>query len=210
MFKNLGAMMNFKRAFLFLEVAVFFFLTNITLSFFRTSDFIPKPPTYLRINLPDHYYHNEQVACFVMLEAADIFTLKNVSTDNKGQCAQEIDLGPINGTLYLFYKAFNSQDSLAQLINISNDFIDDHKIKADRIDFQQIIDPKRRVFGTFFTLKGNVATNYQFYLTDSTSNFIRGEVLLNCKPNYDSLRPSLEYLKIDLLHLVNSLQWKKD
>ena len=203
MLKNFGAVINFKRAAMLLEVAIFIFLINSTTSLFQTSDFIPKPPTYLRINLPDHYYHNEQVACFVMLESADIFTLKNVSTDNKGQCAQEIDLGPINGTLYLFYKAFDSQDSLAQLINISNDFI-------DRIDFQQIIDPKRRVFGTFFTLKGNVATNYQFYLTDSTSNFIRGEVLLNCKPNYDSLRPSLEYLKIDLLHLVNSLQWKKN
>jgi gliding motility-associated lipoprotein GldD len=210
MSKNLGTMRILFRAFLFLEAAGFIFLVNTTSSLLRTSDFIPKPPTYLRINLPDHYYHNEQVACFVMLESADIFTLKNVNTDNKGQCAQEIDLGPINGTLYLFYKAFNSPDSLAQLINISNDFIDDHKIKADRIDFQQIIDPERRVFGTFFTLKGNVATNYQFYLTDSTSNFIRGEVLLNCKPNYDSLRPSLEYLKIDLLHLVNSLQWKKN
>jgi gliding motility-associated lipoprotein GldD len=76
-------------------------------------------------------------------------------------------------------------------------------------DFEQIIDPDNHLFGTFFTLKGNVATNFQFYLTDSTHNFIRGEVLMNSRPNYDSLRPSLDYLKIDLLSMVKSLKWKK-
>jgi gliding motility-associated lipoprotein GldD len=65
------------------------------------------------------------------------------------------------------------------------------------------------VFGTFFTLKGNVATNYQFYLTDSTSRFVRGEILLNCRPNYDSLRPTLDYLKVDLDRMMQSFQWKK-
>ena len=37
------------------------------------------------------------------------------------------------------------------------------------------------------TLQGDVATNFQFYLTDSVSQFARGEIILNCKPNYDSL-----------------------
>ena len=80
---------------------------------------------------------------------------------------------------------------------------------ADKIDFEQIISPQKRVFGTFFELKGNVATNFQFYLTDSSTNFVRGEVLLNCRPNYDSLRPTLEYLKQDLLELVRHFEWKK-
>lgn len=207
----LNKLLSAKKGVVFLSILLFVGVIFLVRNFLnQNEDFIPKPPTYLRINLPEHAYHDEKAACFALVKSANIFTLKTVSTDKKGQCAQEIDLGPINGTLYLFYKSFDTKDSLAQLINISNDFIDDHKIKADRIDFQQIIDPKRRVFGTFFTLKGNVATNYQFYLTDSTSHFMRGEVLLNCTPNYDSLRPSLEYLKVDLLHFVNSLQWKKN
>ncbi len=170
---------------------------------------IPKPPTYLRVNLPEHSYHLEQSSCNASFYLADIFTLKAPGNLQTGQCAQDIDLGPLNGTLFLFYRSFNSADSLAKLINISNDRVDEHKIKADKIDFEQIIDPQNQLFGTFFTLKGNVATNFQFYMTDSTHNFIRGEVLLNSRPNYDSLRPSLEYLKIDLLSMVKSLKWKK-
>ena len=195
-------------------VIAFVIFTIITIYFTKNlifqQEFNPKPPTYLKVNLPMHHYHNEMVACFLNVSSADIFTLKKVSTDYLGQCAQEIDLGPINGTLYLYYKGFNTRDSLGTLINLSNDMVDDHKIKADKIDFEQIIDRKRKVYGTFFTFKGNVATNFQFYLTDSVSHFVRAEVLLNCRPNYDSLRPTLDYLKIDLLKFVNTLEWKKN
>ena len=100
-------------------------------------------------------------------------------------------------------------EPLSRYVNYSNDKVDEHKIKADKIEFEQIIDAKNRVFGTFFELKGNVATNFQFYLTDSSQNFVRGEVLLNCRPNYDSLRPTLDYLKIDLLEMVYNFKWKK-
>jgi gliding motility-associated lipoprotein GldD len=121
---------------------------------------------------------------------------------------QQIDLGPLNGSLFLYYINIASKDSLPSIINYANDKVDEHKIKADKIDFRQLIDKDKRVFGTFFELKGNVATNFQFYLTDSTNHFVRGEVLLNCRPNYDSLKPSLEYLKQDLLELVNNFKWK--
>jgi gliding motility-associated lipoprotein GldD len=81
-------------------------------------------------------------------------------------------------------------------------------MKADRIIDKQIIDEKRKVYGTFFEFQGNVATNFQFYLTDSINHFVRGEVLMNCRPNYDSLRPSLDYLKQDLIKLFDSFEWK--
>ena len=203
--------MRFKRH-IYIGSAILIFLAFLLYAkdYFFSQVPIPKPPTYLRLNFPDHAYHEEYLACFAKAKSADIFTLKAFSTDNSGQCAHEVDLGPINGVLYLFSKRFNSKDSLVDLINYSNDRVDDHKIKADKIDFLQIIDAKRKVYGTFFTLKGNVATNYQFYLTDSVSRFIRGEVLLNCRPNYDSLRPALDYLKVDLLYFVNTLEWKEN
>jgi gliding motility-associated lipoprotein GldD len=122
---------------------------------------------------------------------------------------QQIDLGPLNGSLFLYYLSIPSRDSLPSIINFANDKVDEHKIKADKIDFKKLINSEKRVFGTFFELKGNVATNFQFYLTDSINHFVRGEVLLNCRPNYDSLRPSLDYLKVDLLELVENFKWKK-
>jgi gliding motility-associated lipoprotein GldD len=109
--------------------------------------------------------------------------------------------------MLVYLKEFNTKDSLSTLINAANDLVDEHKIKADRIDFNQIIAPEKKVYGTFFTLRGNVATNYQFYLTDSSSRFIRGEILLNCRPNYDSLRPTLDYLNVDLNRMLQTFRW---
>jgi gliding motility-associated lipoprotein GldD len=172
---------------------------------------VPKPLCYLRTDFPDHQYSKYRVKNPMFDYQFDISNLyalrQNVGDQRYG--FQEFDLGPINGTLLVYQKRFNSKDSLITLINAANDLVDEHKIKADRIDFDQLIDRDKRVFGTFFTLKGNVATNYQFYLTDSTSRFVRGEILLNCRPNYDSLRPTLDYLKVDLDRMMQSFQWKK-
>lgn len=171
--------------------------------------FVPKPPTYLRTELPEHTYKTISQDCPYQLKLAEIYNYKPCEFEQTNFCIQQIDLGPLNGSLFLYYINIPSKDSLPEIINYANDKVDEHKIKADKIDFKQIINPKNKVYGTFFELKGNVATNFQFYLTDSLRHFIRGEVLLNCRPNYDSLRPSLEYLKIDLMEMVNNFQWKK-
>ena len=100
------------------------------------------------------------------------------------------------------------EESLAKYVNFSNDKIDEHKLKATSILDQNIIRKDKKVFGTFFELKGDVATPFQFYLTDSTDRFVSGVVYLNSVPNYDSLRPTLEYLKVDLLQMLNTFEWK--
>ncbi len=166
---------------------------------------IPKPPTYLKANLPAHNYHKEVVEDLFSFDVSDLYTLKSSNNCNYNYCEQEIDLGrEINGVINLFYKRVAHKDSLPSLINFSNKEVCIHRTYKIFITFKL-----KRVFGTLFELKGNVATNYQFYLTDSTENFLRGEVLLNCVPNYDSLRNVLAYIKEDLEVMMNTFEWKK-
>ncbi len=192
-------------------------IINVLLAFLILNAFackdpapVPKPPTYLNINFPHHSYSIVKGDCPYEFKLASLYNYKTIENSNFNSCIQEINLGPLNGSLFLFYIEIPSKDSLPDIINMANDKVDEHKIKADKIEFEQIIDAKNRVFGTFFELKGNVATNFQFYLTDSSQNFVRGEVILNCRPNYDSLRPSLDYLKVDLLELVHNFKWSKN
>lgn len=168
---------------------------------------VPKPPTYLRMDLPEHEYKKVE-NCGFSFETSKEFTVGTSSTSTMGDCQYEIDLGKLNGKLYVFYYPLKQSDTLSKFINFSNDKVDDHKLKATSINDQKILRPKDRVFGTFFELQGDVATNYQFYLTDSTNHFMRAELLLNCSPNYDSLKPSLDYLKVDLMKMVNTIKWK--
>ncbi len=192
----------------FIRVLLAFFILNAHACKEPTP--VPKPPTYLNINFPDHSYSIVKGDCPYQFKLSALYNYKTIQNSKFNSCIQEINLGPLNGSLFLYYIEIPSKDSLPELINFANDKVDEHKIKADKIEFEQIINAKNRVFGTFFELKGNVATNFQFYLTDSIQNFVRGEVLLNCRPNYDSLRPSLDYLKVDLLEMVHNFKWRKN
>lgn len=172
---------------------------------------VPKPQSYLRAELPAHSYYSLAIENPVVGYTAEMSTLFSLSKNLSDRIFgfQEVDLGAANGTLLVYSKKFDTKDSLFKLINAANDMVDEHKVKADQIDFVQIKDFERKVFGTFFSLKGNVATNFQFYLTDSSSRFVRGELLLNCRPNYDSLKPIIDYLKVDLERMMSSFRWKK-
>jgi gliding motility-associated lipoprotein GldD len=64
------------------------------------------------------------------------------------------------------------------------------------------------VEGIYFSLGGNTATANQFFVTDSVRHFLRGALYFDATPNADSLGIVNDFLKKDLLHLINTLQWR--
>ena len=168
--------------------------------------YIPKPPTYLKLELPNHIYEKYSNDCPYEFDVSKMFTVKDVLNGGEKSCHKEIELGELNGIINFSY--IDMVEPLSRYVNYSNDKVDEHKIKAVEIIDTRIIREKDSVFGTFFELKGDVATPFQFYLTDSTSRFVSGVVYFNSVPNYDSLRPSIEYLKVDLMKMINTFNWK--
>jgi gliding motility-associated lipoprotein GldD len=169
----------------------------------RNDNPIPKPPTYLRLDLPNFEYVQFEDDCPYTFETSSLFKVKPV--ENQG-CHKDIDLGPLNGVIHFSYIPMS--ETLSKYVNFANDKVDEHKIKATSILDSQFINPETRVFGTFFELKGDVASPFQFYLTDSTSHFVSAVVYFNSSPNYDSLKPSLDHLKKDLYQMINTFHWQ--
>lgn len=167
--------------------------------------YIPKPPTYLRLELPNHTYKKIASECPYSFEISEIYDMEKVPEDTSNSCHRRINLGPLNGMAFIRY--WDMTEPLSYYINNANDEVDRHKVKAINISDENIIRSKDRVFGTLFELEGDVATPFQFYLTDSTNRFLYCEILFNSAPNYDSLRPSLDYLKVDLEHLLKTFKW---
>lgn len=167
---------------------------------------IPKPPTYLRLEIPDHSYTIFDDACPFRFEISELYMVKSVQNGEEQTCHKDIDLGPLNGALHLSY--IDMEESLATYVNFVNDKVDEHKVKATAINDKNYVNNETRVFGTFFELQGDVASPFQFYLTDSIRRFVSGVVYFNSVPKYDSLKPSLDYLKVDLEHMINTFQWK--
>jgi gliding motility-associated lipoprotein GldD len=79
-------------------------------------------------------------------------------------------------------------------------------MRADQIIENYINTPN--FHGIYYELEGSTATNVQFYITDSTSHFLRGSLYFNSKTNQDSIAPVLKFLKADILHLIETVEWK--
>lgn len=167
---------------------------------------VPKPPLYLRSDLPKPEYVQFSEACPYQFEISKIYTVKQVVEKGQLTCHKEIDLGPLNAMISFSY--IDMKEPLSVYVNFSNDKVGEHKIKATGIVSENYVNSQKKVYGTFFKLQGDVATPFQFYLTDSVKNFVNGVVYFNSRPNYDSLKPSLDYLEKDLMHMINTFEWK--
>lgn len=80
--------------------------------------------------------------------------------------------------------------------------------QAEAVKEQAYSNSEERVYGSLFLLEGEVAS-VQFMLTDSVSNFFQGALYYDCVPNADSLAPVTDYLRKDIIELIQSFTWKK-
>ena len=46
------------------------------------------------------------------------------------------------------------------------------------------------------------------FFTDSTEHFFRGALYFNCQPNQDSIAPMLDYMREDIVRLMESFEWR--
>lgn len=167
---------------------------------------IPKEPTYLRPNFPPSTLVNYQGDCGYRFKISSLYTIKDV-IDNTGNktCHKDFDLGPLQATMHFTF--IEMDKPLSAYLNFAMSKVDEHKVLASGIKTTEFYYDKNRVFGNLFLIEGNVATPIQFYFTDSTRHFASGIVYFNAKPNYDSLRPSIEYLSKDLQKMIGSFEW---
>jgi gliding motility-associated lipoprotein GldD len=127
--------------------------------------------------------------------------------DKAGDWWINIDVPRFGGRIYISYKAIgkNNFDSL-----VSDGFkmaYKQHTEVSTGIDDSLIRTPNG-VEGIYFSLSGNTATANQFFLTDSAKHFLRGALYFNASPNEDSLGIVNDFLKKDVLHLINTLKWR--
>lgn len=110
-----------------------------------------------------------------------------------------------NAELHISYDRLNG--NLYKHMEESRKLAYKHTIKADAIDEQVFINENDKVFGTIYLIDGNAASPMQFYLTDSVRHFLRGALYIKEQPNIDSIRPVINFLKPDIIHLIETTKW---
>ncbi|MEZ4801804.1 MAG: gliding motility lipoprotein GldD [Gelidibacter sp.] len=174
------------------------------------NDPIPKPRAYLRLEYPQPEYKNVNVPLPFTFDknqlAERIRSVKMDSVNN--MYGIDIDYPTLKGTIYLTYKNVSSKEQLLNFIKDAQNLTQKHVIKADEIVEQPYVNKEHHVFGMFYEVGGNAASQSQFYVTDSTKHFLNGSLYFYAKPNYDSIYPAAVYLKNDIQHIMESLRWK--
>ena len=108
----------------------------------------------------------------------------------------------------VFITYFPIKNDLDLHIKESEKMVYEHTIKASSIDTKSFSYPDRKIYGNFNELKGQSASNLQFFITDSTKHYVTANLYFNSRPKPDSLAPAVEYIKNDMLHLIETFEWK--
>jgi len=175
---------------------------------------VPKPKGHFRIDLPQKEYrlfNNNEAAEKEFPFSFEYPVYGNLSFESdktKKAGWFNIEFPRYGAKIYLTYRAINNDfDGLMEQTYKMN--VKNHISKADAINEQVFNNPRKSVYGILYDLKGNTATAVQFYATDSINNYLRGSLYFNAEPNADSLAPVIDFFRKDIIHLVESLEWKK-
>jgi len=173
---------------------------------------VGKKKGYFHIDFPEKKYQLfSQPGYPYTFEYPVYATVSKDSTffgDKAGDWWVNIDVPQFAGRIYISYKEIGGANKFDSLVR--DGFKMAYKQHVDvstGIEETRILTPNK-VEGIYFSLGGNTATANQFFLTDSTKHFLRGALYFNAAPNADSLGIVNDFLKKDLEHLINTLQWK--
>jgi len=170
-------------------------------------EYTPKPRGYMRIDLPPKSYKTIETDCPYSFETADYAEFKPVDKGGAERCWFNVSYPQFKATLHFSYLPVNG--NLAQYLEDSRTLTNKHISQASNIEESIILKDDTRVYGTLFHVEGSrAASALQFHLTDSTDHFLRGALYFNVTPNNDSLAPVIDFLKDDVLHLIETLEWK--
>jgi gliding motility-associated lipoprotein GldD len=164
-------------------------------------DALPKPKAYLRLDYPMGKYIALEEPCPFTFGYNSLAKLKPGN-----DCGLEIHYPKMKATIYLNYKPVTG--NLDKLLKDAQTLTYKQVIKADDIREQPYINKEKKVYGMFYEVGGDAATNAQFYVTDSLHHFLSGSVYFYAKPNFDSIMPAASYLRDDMRNIMETVKWK--
>lgn len=170
-------------------------------------DYLPKPLGYNRLILPKHAYQALPDSLPYRFEYSEHSILLRDTSRIRDRFWIELYYPDIKSNIHITYKVIQNKKLLKEYFDDSYTLTAKHQIKAYAINEVITKTPSGKT-AVIAELEGDVPSQFQFTVTDSSKNFLRGALYFNTKVANDSLAPAIEYMKMDMMHLINTLQWK--
>lgn len=167
---------------------------------------VPKPYGFFRVNLPQKEYRTiDTLGLPYRFEIPKNVILIDRKTKDESYWI-DLNYPQLNANVYCSYKRIDN--NLIDLLEDARKIVYKHSVRADGIGEKVFDNDQKNVHGIMYDLKGNTASSLQFVLTDSTKHFFRGALYFNNIPNKDSIAPMAEYIRKDIIRLMESFEWK--
>ncbi len=164
---------------------------------------LPKPMGELRLEYPKPRYIDFESPCDYSFQYSDFSRIE----PSKQPCWYYINYPKMHARVFITY--YPIRNDFDKHIKEAEKLVYEHTIKASAIETKSFSYPEKRVFGNMYELEGQSASNIQFYATDSTKHFLTANLYFNTRPKPDSLAPAIQYIKNDILHMIDTFKWKK-
>lgn len=161
-----------------------------------------KPNAMLRLEYPKGTYKRIKTDCPYSFYKND-----NALLESNGNCGMNVNYSRMKATIYLTYQKVRD-NNLESLLYDAQKLAYDHDIKAESIPEQPFVNPDKKVYGMFYMINGNAASQSHFYVTDSLNHFVTGSLYFKAKPNFDSIYPAVVYLREDIRKIMETIEWK--
>ena len=174
-----------------------------------TADYVPKPKGYNRIDLPPHGYQPLAGNYPYAFEYSKHAVIRPDTFATAEPYWLFVYYPELKANVQITYKSVNENPKKFQeLVNDAYRLTNKHNIRAEAIE-EFVMKTKDGKTANLFTLEGEVPSQFQFYVTDTTTHFFRGALYFRTATKNDSLAPVIEYIRKDAVHLLNTLKWKK-
>ena len=171
-------------------------------------DFTPKPKGYNRIDLPPHRYQLLQAGHPYEFQYSKEAVIKRDSSYMAQPHWLNVYYPRLHANVQITYMDVQRDRRLYnKMMEDARKLTGKHEIKATAID-ERILKTPSGMKASVFELSGEVPSQFQFYTTDSTRHFFRGALYFRTATDNDSLAPVIEYVKTDMVQMLNTLRYK--
>ena len=173
-----------------------------------TPDYTPKPKGYNRIDLPPHAYQQLAPGHPYTFQYSRYARILRDSSYLAQPHWLNVYYPQLHANVQITYADLKGDRGLYnRLLEDARKLTSKHEVKASAIDERILQTPTgQRV--AVFELQGEVPSQFQFYTTDSTRHFFRGALYFRTATANDSLAPVIEYVKEDIIRLLNTLKYQ--
>ncbi len=180
-------------------IVLLFLLSDALIS--CQDDVFPKPKSFLYLEYPIAEYHRFRNNCPYSFA---------ISKESKIQfepgCKAEVVYPKLRATVFITYR--HVHNNLKQILSEADKLTTKHTVKADAIIPHPFDDKEHKVYGVLFEVQGQSASNIQFHVTDSSKHVLTAALYFDVRPNYDSIYPAVDYIKNDMMKMMETLEWK--